>query len=331
MNRAVDILILGGTKFVGRHITQTALDRGHTVTLFNRGKTNGDLFPDVEKLYGNRDGGLDVLRGRSWDAAIDVNGYFPRLVTASAQLLANQVARYVFISTLSVLSDPTLYHQNEDAPLASVQDPTTETITGESYGGLKVLCEQAVERELPGRALIARPGYVVGPYDHTDRWTSWLRRVARGGEMLVPGAPDAPIQFIDGRDLAAFVLNQVEQQATGVFNVTGPAQPLTWGEMLDAAKHVTSAKGTFTWVSEEFIKEQGIDFEELPMYGGREDIAFMTVDCSKAIGAGLRFRPLAETIQDTLNWDKAQGKAHHGLTPERESELLRAWHLQHSH
>ncbi|HZQ05300.1 MAG TPA: SDR family oxidoreductase [Anaerolineae bacterium] len=321
------ILILGGTRFVGRHITDAALARGHTVTLFNRGRTNADLFSDVETLYGDRDGGLDVLCGRRWDAVIDVNGYLPRLVRASAELLKNEVERYVFISTISVFADFTTPGQTENAPLATLDDPNTETITGETYGGLKALCEQVVQQIFNGRALIIRPGYVVGPYDHTDRWTAWMRRVARGGEMLAPGEPSDPTQFIDARDLAAFTCNLVEQKATGIYNVTGPAQRLTWGELFDEAKRVSGSDVRFTWVNREFLEAHGVDYDELPLVLPKEYLGGMMLDVTKAISAGLRFRPLERTIRDTLAWDAAENMPRLGLSLEREAELLREWHV----
>jgi len=328
--RTMKILILGGTKFVGRHITNAALAQGHTVTLFNRGRTNAELFPDVEKLYGDRDGGLDVLRGRKWDAVIDVNGYLPRVVRTSAELLVNAVERYVFISTISVFAEAPKPGQKEEGKLETLADPNVETITGETYGGLKVLCEQAVEQIYPGRALILRPGYVVGPYDHTDRWTSWIRRVARDGEMLAPGKPSDPTQFIDGRDLAEFTVGMVERKGTGVYNVTGPAPPLTWGEVFETAKQVSHSDTKFTWVSLEFLEQQGIQLDELPMILPPDMHTLMMFDCSKAIAAGLRYRPLAETVGDTLAWDAAENTPRLGLPPEREAKLLHTWHAQNS-
>lgn len=322
----MNLLILGGTQFVGRHITAEALARAHRVTLFNRGMTNADLFPDAERLYGNRDGGLEPLRGRSWDAVIDVNGYLPRLVAASAHLLADHVARYVYISTLSVYADFAGSGQDEDAPLATLQDPAIEDITGETYGALKALCEQAVKEAFPGRGAILRLGYVVGPYDHTDRLTSWLRRAARGGEMLVPAGLDAPVQFIDARDVAAFALDLVERQATGVYNVTGPAQALTWRGLLEQAKAVSGADTRFIPADNGFMEEHGVDEGELPMYPPEGAHGLMAFDNRRALAAGLTFRPLADTIRDTLAWDRAEGTPRAGLTPERETQLLRLWH-----
>lgn len=322
----MNLLILGGTKFVGRHMTAGALERGHHVTLFNRGKTNPGLFPSAEHIEGDRDGGLDVLRGRTWDAVIDVNGYFARLVAESANLLADAAARYIFISTLSVYADFTKDGQDENAPLATPQDPNAEEITGETYGGLKVLCEQAVQAAFDHRSLVLRLGYVVGPYDHTDRWTSWIRRVSKGGEMLAPGKPDLPIQFIDARDVARFAMDALERQTRGVYNLTGPAKQLTWGELFDQAKAVLGADTTFTWVNEDFTIRHGVNEGDLPMFplGGEHGV--MTFDNRRALQVGLRFRSLPDTIRDTFEWDRAHGKPITWLDPRREAELLHVCH-----
>jgi nucleoside-diphosphate-sugar epimerase len=321
----MNLLILGGTKFVGRHITATALMRGHHVTLFNRGQSNPNLFPDAEKISGNRDGGLDALPGRTWDAVLDINGYLPRIVGASADLLKNSVERYIFISTISVFADFTIAGQNEDAPLAQLQDPTTEVIDGETYGGLKVACEQVVQKTFPGGALILRPGYVVGPNDHTDRMTSWWRRITRGGEMLAPGNPNAPIQFIDGRDLAAFAMDMTERHAIGIYNLNGVGSRLSWGECFDHVQFVTGTDTNLTWVSEEFLKAQTLGEGDLPMFAFSEEASVMTFNNHKAVSAGLHFRPISDTIRDTLIWDAAEGGHKLGLALDREQELLRAW------
>lgn len=322
------LLFLGGTQFVGLHMAEEALARGHQVSLFNRGSTNPDLFPQAEKLRGDRDGGLDALKGKTWDAVIDVNGYVPRLVRASAELLKDSVGQYIFISTLGVYADRRVPHQDENAPLATTDDPATEQITGETYGPLKVLCEQAAEDALPGRTLVIRPGFIVGPHDHTDRLTYWLRRIDQGGEMLVPQTPDVPLQFVDGRDLAAFTIDLAEQGQNGIYNVTGPGQPYTWGQFFDDVKALRKANTTFTWVDEDFLAAHDALGMALPIWpptGGR---GLMQADIRKAIDAGLRFRPLAETVNDTLAWDAQYGTPRAGMSAQREADLLRAWHAR---
>ncbi len=284
------LLVLGGTVFLGRHIVAEALAHGHEVTLFNRGQHNPDLFPEVEKLRGNRNGNLETLRGRRWDAVIDTCGYIPRLVRASAELLAQSVEHYTFISSISVYADFSAPGLNENAPVGKLQDEAIEEITGETYGPLKALCEQAMENAMPGRALIIRPGLIVGPHDPTDRFTYWPYRVAQGGEVLAPGHPDRPVQIIDVRDLAKWIMRMVEAGKTGTYNATGPDYTLTIGHLLETCR---------------------------------------SVNCTKAISDGLSFRPLAETIQDTLAWVTTRPSDtpwRAGLKRERERELLQQWH-----
>ena len=321
----MNILILGGTRFVGRHITQAALDRGHTVTLFNRGRSNPELFPQAEKLVGDRGVDLSALRGRRWDAVIDVNGYVPRHVREAATLLADAVEQYTFISTISVYARMDVPDQNENAPLATTDTPETEEVTGETYGPLKVLCEQAAEEAMPGRTLVIRPGFVVGPHDTTDRFTSWLRRIQRGGEMLAPGDPNDPLQFIDGRDLADFTLRRVEARDTLGYNSTGPATPLTWGGLFVETRRVCNVATQFTWVSESFLDGEQLNPNDLPMVVPASAQGLMRINIDKALAAGLSFRPLAQTITDTLAWDAEKGTPKVGLSAEREAELLQAW------
>ncbi len=323
------LLILGGTQFLGRHLVEAALARGHEVTLFHRGKTNPDLFPGVERLRGDRDGGLDVLKGRRWQAAIDTCGYVPRVVRASAELLAGAVDHYTFISTISVYADASKPNQDESARLATLADETVEEVTGETYGALKVLCERAAEAAMPGRVLTVRPGLIVGPHDPTDRFIYWPARVARGGEALAPGKPGAPVQVIDARDLAAWNLRMIEAGKIGVYNATGPAYRLTMQATLETCKAAAGSDATFTWVDEAFLLEHEVGpWMELPLWLPEGDSGLMATDCRRAIADGLTFRPLVETARDTLAWHTTRPTDHEwraGLKPEKEAAILKAW------
>lgn len=320
----MNLLILGGTVFVGRHLVEAATAAGHTVTLFNRGQHNADLFPDVEKLRGDRsaEGGLDALNGRTWDTVIDTCGYVPRVVQMSAQRLAGAVGQYVFISTISVYADFTQANQDETAPVGTLDDPTTEKVTGETYGPLKILCEQAAEAAFPGKTLTIRPGYIVGPHDPTDRFTYWPQRVMEGGDVLAPGGPNAPMQFIDARDLAEWTVKMMEGGKVGVYNATGPAAPLTFGTMLETCRAVSESDARFVWADEEFLAAREVS---LPLFAPAALGGISQVRIARAVQDGLTFRPLAETIADTLAWDKARPADHEwraGLPRERERELL---------
>ena len=326
------LLILGGTVFLGRHIAAAALARGHDVTLFTRGQHNPDLFPEAEKLRGDRAGDLGALAGRRWDAVIDTSGYIPRAVRRSAEALADAVEHYTFISSISVYAHPWARGMDEGAPLATIDDPATEEVTGETYGALKALCERAAEAAMPGRVLVVRPGLIVGPHDPTDRFTYWPVRAARGGEMLAPGDPAQPVQLIDARDLAAWTLDMAERRATGTFNATGPEAPLSMEAMLEGCVAAAGSAATLTWVEEGFLLEQGAQpWGELPLWLPSEDATLHTADVSKAVAAGLRFRSLAETARDTLDWHAtrpADEPLRAGLSAEREGELLAAWHAR---
>jgi len=340
------LLVLGGTVFLGRHLVEAALARGHEVTIFNRGQHGPELFAGVERLRGDRDGGLGGLAGRTWDAALDTSGYVPRVVRASAELLAGAVATYAFVSSVSVYRDFAQVGMDETAPLATLADETEEEVTGETYGALKALCERAVQSSLAGRALIVRPGLIVGPHDPTGRFTYWPARIARGGEVLAPAPPEQVVQFIDARDLAEWMLGMVQRQASGVYHATGPAQPLTMGALLGACHAQAGGEARITWVDEEFLQAQHVGpWMELPLWipaSEESERGFQAVDCSRAIGAGLTFRPLETTIRATLRWDQARSadhgapesvasgptRAQAGLDPAREEELLRAWHAR---
>ncbi len=328
----MNLLILGGTVFLGRHLVTTALARGHTVTLFNRGQHNPDLFPDVEKLRGDRDDDLAALEGRRWDAVIDTCGYVPRIVRASAALLADAVDHYTFISSMSVYADPMPTHANESAPLATIEDETVEAITGETYGPLKALCEAAAEAAMPGRVLNIRPGLIVGPFDPSDRFTYWPVRLARGGEVLVPDRPDMPVQLIDARDLAAWNIRMIERGGTGTYNATGPAERLTFKSVLETCRSIAETDTTFTWVSEDFLQEHEVaPWVGLPLWLTAEAGGMLQANINRALEDRLTFRPLAETARDTLTWANSRPNDHEwraGLTPGREAELLGQWHAR---
>lgn len=322
------LLILGGTVFLGRHTVEAAQARGHEVTLFNRGQHSPELFPDVEKLRGDRDGDLSALKGRRWDAVIDPSGYVPRLVTDSARLLADAVEHYTFVSSLSAYASFAQQNQNEDAPLASMDDPTIEEITGESYGPLKVLSEQAAQTAMPGRVAVIRPGLIVGPHDPTDRFTYWPVRVAKGGSVLAPAPVDYPVEFTDVRDLAAWMVRVAEQRLTGVFNASGPGEVATLGGLLETCRSVSNSAAEIVWADEEFLRENEVQpWSQLPLWigNGPEYDGFSRFDGSRAAATGLTFRPVAETVAATLEWAQIRPADYTwraGLTAEREAELL---------
>lgn len=336
------ILVLGGTGFLGPAVVNAARARGHTLTLFNRGKTRPDLFPDVEKLHGDRDPkkgeGIKALEGRKWDAVIDDTGYFPRMVRASAELLAPNVKQYVFISSISAYANDKTPHEDETAPTAKLADPNVETMGKdfEFYGGLKRACEEVVEKTFPGHATIVRPGYIVGPEDRSDRFTYWPVRYDRGGEMLAPGTPADPIQIIDVRDLAEWLVLLVEGGRPGVFNAVGPGRPWTMGGVLEACKAATGKDTQLTWVPTDFLAKHGEKGDgSIPIWmppSGDTAGAHLRSN-ARAVKAGLKFRDPAVTVKDTLEWYKTlpeerRSKPRAGLPPEREAELLALWHKE---
>jgi 2'-hydroxyisoflavone reductase len=320
------ILIIGGTRFLGRHLVESA--RGHEVTLFNRGKSNPTLFPQLETILGDRENDLDKLSGRAWDAVIDVAGYVPRIVHLSAQGLERSVGRYVFISSISVYASFSKIGIGEADPVGKIEDQAFEEITGESYGPLKALCEKAVQDTYGERALIVRPGLIVGPNDPTDRFTYWPVRVARGGDVLAPEKPAVPVQIIDVRDLSDFIIKLIEENASGVYNATGPGYELTLGALLETCREVSGSDANFKWTPVEFLNQNNVaPWSDMPVWvpDTEEDAGFARVDISKAINAGLRFRGLNETVRDTINWANTRSMEHQwkaGLKAEREQELL---------
>jgi 2'-hydroxyisoflavone reductase len=323
----VRILVLGGTLFVGRHLVEAALGRGHEVTLFNRGRTRPGLFPDVETLHGDRDAGdLEALRGRRWDAVVDTSARVPRWVRDAAGLLAGSVEHYTFVSSCSVYADTSRPGTDEAAPVHTLADESVEEITSaEVYGALKVLCERAAEEAMPGRVLSVRAGLIVGPYDPSGRFTYWVHRIARGGEVLAPEPRDQPVQLVHGRDLAEWMLDMAERRDAGVFNATGPERPLTMSALLEAIREASGSDARLAWADERFLVESGVEaWSDLPLWlapgVNAESASFLAVDVRKALAAGLRFRPLAATIRETLEGAETTPAA--GLDPARERELL---------
>ena len=321
------ILIIGGTRFVGRTLAETAIKHGHELTLFNRGKSNPDLFPDIERIAGDRDHDLQLLKGSKWDVVVDTCGYVPRVVKKSAEALRHSVERYIFISTLNVYADFSNSGIDEESALGTMEDETVEEVTGETYGPLKVLCENVVKQIYPERSAILRCGLIVGPHDPSDRFTYWPVRLQSGGEVLVPSPPDMQVQFIDARDLADFVLHLAAKQSIGIFNTAGPEKRLRMDEFLNICNRQTGNKASMTWVSEEFII--GNDVGHIPMWTPTEWRGIFEVNCTKAMNAGLEFSPVEETIRDTLAWHATRPIDYEmkvGLKCEKEQELLAKWH-----
>jgi 2'-hydroxyisoflavone reductase len=328
------ILILGGTGFLGPHVVDAARARGHVVTLFNRGKTHPGLFPDVEKLHGDRDGHLEALAGRQWDTVVDTSGYVPRIVRASAELLAPNVGHYIFVSTVSVYAREDQIGADETAPVATIDDPTTEKITDTSYGALKALCEGAAEAAMHGRVANVRPGLIVGPGDPTGRFTHWPARMADGGEVLAPGDGTTPVQYIDGRDLGAWLVRVAEDRTVGVFNAFGPAQGFTMREALEGCNHAAGDRAQLVWVDAAFLAKQKVsEWGDMPMWADAkgENAGFGTRSNKRAIAAGLTFRPIVDTARDTLAWLATVDEEHRakyrssGIARDRELAVLTAW------
>lgn len=322
----MEILIIGGTRFVGRHLVAAALARNHTVTLFNRGQTNPDLFPNVETITGDREKDLDRLSGWQWDVVIDTCGYVPRVVRLSAEALKESVKHYVFISSISAYADFDQVGISESYATAKIDDETTEDVAN-NYGALKVLCEQVSEAVFAGRALIIRPHLIVGPHDPTDRFTYWPVRVARGGDVVAPVGPNEPCQFIDARDLADWSMHLVETGATGIFNAAGPAEAYTFGQLLATCKEVAGSDARFHWAPASFLAEHEVSaWRELPIWMPPEvGPGPARINIAKARAAGLTLRPVAETVRDTLTWADALPLDYQwqvGLPADKEARLV---------
>jgi 2'-hydroxyisoflavone reductase len=342
--KPLNILILGGTGFTGPFQVQYALNRGHKVTVFNRGKTHpGELAKEAEQLIGDRNGQLDALKGRKWDVCIDIPTTLPVWVRDAAQILKGNVDRYVFISTISVFSDVSKPNMDENGPLAEYKGADalaeTQATLGANmglYGPLKALSEKEAEKWFPGKALIIRPGLIVGPGDPSDRFTYWPVRIEKGGEVLAPGTPNDPVQFIDARDLAEWVIRMVEQGTVGTFNATGPNYKLTMGKMFDEIKGAAKSNATFTWADADFLRAQKVRaWSDMPTWvpPRGDSIGFSQINVQKAISKGLTFRSIGDTTKATLEWfhkqpPERQAKLKAGLTAERETAVLAAWHAQ---
>lgn len=342
------LLILGGTRFLGRHLVTAALARNHEITLFNRGNHRCAELKEVETIQGDRNSDLAKLQGGRWDAVIDTCGHLPGTVRASTEALSHSVDRYVFISSISVYSDvsdfgvdesdPTKTLTSEQLEEANAIDSSGESVNyGAMYGGLKALCEKAAEDVLPNRVLIIRPGLIIGSYDYSDRFTYWVARVARGGEVLAPGRPGRFIQVIDVRDLAEWTVRMVERQKTGVYNANGLAETLTMQMALEECKTVSEGDASFAWVDDNFLlEEKVVPWSEVPLWLPEEAApnmkGFMFINCSKAVDSGLTFRPLTDTVKDILAW-RSTSRSHEelkaGLDPDKEQMLLSKWHRTH--
>lgn len=331
------LLILGGTLYLGRHTVEAARARGHAVTLFNRGRTNPDLHPGVERLRGDREGDLGALAGRTWDAVIDPSGYVPGAVRASCTRLGDAVGHYTFISSINAYADRTQAGLVEEDALAELPDGAPETVTAETYGPLKARCEREVTTAFAGRSAVVRAGLIFGPHDATERSAYWPLRVARGGEVLAPGRPGRPVQLVDVRDLAEWLVRLAESRTCGTFNGTGPTSPLTMERFLETCRAVSGSDARYVWASEAFLLEQKVGpYSELPLWVPEDYHAFETANCSRAVAAGLTYRPLADTVRDTLDWARTlpEGPRPHrvfgvtipgAITREREADVLRVW------
>jgi len=337
------LLIIGGTRFLGRHVLTAALARDFEVTLFNRGRHLSEVSKDVEIIVGDRNTDFSKLRGRRWDAVVDTCGMLPGAVKAMAEALSDSVDHYTFISTQNVYADVSTPGVNETSPVASLTteqlaeanaiDTSGEPSYGKLYGGLKAMCEQAIEEVMSNRGLRIRPGLIVGPYDYTDRFTYWVGRVARGGEVLAPGHPNRFIQFIDVRDLADWIVRMAERRETGVYNANGVPAKLTMKGLLDECRAVTQSDAAFTWADEAFLLQERVAaWSEMPLWLPEEAAphlkGFMFVNCDKAVAAGLTFRSVTDTIGATFAWHRTDGSENlkAGLDRDKEQALLRKFH-----
>jgi 2'-hydroxyisoflavone reductase len=330
MTERMRVLVLGGTGFVGRHFAELALQRGHSVVLFHRGRSNPGVLGAAEHVIGDRDRDLSALGGRRFDVVADTTGYEVRQVRAAARALAHPGLHYVFVSSISVYSD--LTRLDESGPVQTTAGAEAADLTLERYGALKAACEAALDEELPGQVQHVRAGLILGPHDYDERFRFWLSRVARGGEVLAPGQPSAITQAVDVRDLTAWMLACAERRVTGTFNATG--EPMTMGARLETIRDVVGGDARFTWVDDEILVARGVrPYSEMPFWLPRS-LGAQAVDIRKAVAGGLVFRPFVETARDTWAWMRdgwdaeASVRAHRrlhiaaGMSAEREAEIL---------
>lgn len=324
------LLVIGGTRFVGKHFVNAALAGGHSVTLFNRARSRTEAVPGTEQIVGDREADLGLLAGREWDAVVDTCGFVPRVVGLSVDVLSESVGTYLFISSISVYKDTETKMQTEDAPLVELEDPSVEEIKGDTYGGLKALCERRVQDAFGDRATIVRPGLIVGPHDSSDRFTYWPWHFAREGDFLAPDVPDCPIQYIDCRDLGAFCLGLLQDGTTGTFHACGPTPACSFKEFVARGTAAFDNIATPVWADPAVLAEHDVKaWEDLPFIASFDgtDSAYLSMDNGRAVGAGLRQRPLEETLIDTMDWwrkHRAGDDLRAGMNSEREASLLKA-------
>ena len=324
------ILVIGGTRFVGRYVVAAALSRGHEVTLLHRGLTGADLFPAAEHLKADRNDAAavaELLAGKTFDATVDVCAYFPRQVRELADALGGRGGHHVFVSSVSAYANPAGPGADESSPLAELEDKDTEEVTNESYGGLKTECERAASAAYGEQnTTIIRPTYVVGPWDPTGRFTRWVDRIGRGGDVLAPEPKDAPMQYVDGRDQGTAIVALAERRTAGAFNTIGVAAGFTFADMLEAIVDEVGPDGTrLVWVDAARLKDEGLDGEQLPLWSEGDRDLQLAMSNDAIVAAGMPVRPLADTIRDTAGWIAEQGEAIYRTPPlsaDRETELL---------
>ncbi|HEY2629493.1 MAG TPA: NAD-dependent epimerase/dehydratase family protein [Usitatibacter sp.] len=325
------ILVIGGTVFLGRAFTDAALASGHEIVHFNRGQTSPP-DPRVRRIAGDRNDETALRQAAAagpWDAVIDTSGYLPQGVRKSAAALRDHAARYLFVSSISAYADGGF---DETSPLEPVPDPLPDTMTPDKYGALKAGCESVAREVLGDRAVVVRPGLIVGPHDPTDRFTWWPHRVALGGRVAAPGRASRTVQFIDVRDLASWMVGLVERYAAGVFNAAGPQVPVAMDAVLAACRDVSGSKAGIEWIEEAFLAQNNVQpWKEMPLWvpeSAPHAAGFMDVPIARAVATGLAFRDLRETVADTLEWSRTRAADHAwkaGLPADRETALLRQW------